>query len=153
MHRRALLGHTASTAGIVGLAGCALPSTNTGPERSDRATLERIVLETETGQAEQMALTLVYAPRDDSTSRPVWGEYTVPASGKALTVSDFDGAPGVYSLTARSVTHDTVAVVSFNSYGDAVGSGPHQFEVVITGSGDVWTNLNEAGEPVSVPGQ
>lgn len=152
MRRRTFLYRASSTAGVVSLTGCAMPSMNAEPELDSRATLGRIALRADTERAEQVDLTLVYAPPDDSTTRPVWGNYVAPASGDVVTVSDFEGTPGFYSLTARSVTHDSIEVVSFNSYGNAVGEGPLQFEVVIQWSGDVWASVNGAGESISIPG-
>lgn len=38
-----------------------------------------------------------------------------------------------------------------NSYGDAVGTGSLQFEIVVFGSGGVRTNGNEAGEEIAIP--
>lgn len=50
------------------------------------------------------------------------------------------------------MNHGSHEVASFNSYGDAVSAGELQFEVVVEQSGDVWLNLNDAGETISIPG-
>lgn len=146
MRRRALLRYAVGTVGITSLAGCSTKA------ESSRATLGRILLRADTEQSEQVHLTLVYAPRDDSTERPVWGSYTVPASGETISIEDFEQRPGFYSLTAVSVNHNNYEVESFNSYGDAVSGTELQFEVVIKRSGDVWLNINDAGESISIPG-
>ena len=127
MHRRTLLGSTAGAAGLAALAGCS------EAKAGSHATLERIVLRSATGRAEPIDLTLVYAPRDDSTERPVWGTYEAPASGETHIVDDLEGAPGVYSLTAVSQNH-----------------GSH--EVVVRQSGDGWANPDEAGTEISISG-
>lgn len=146
MRRRTLLGTAVGTLGITSLAGC-----SSSPEEN-RATLDRILLRADTAESEQVHLTLVYAPRDGSDERPVWGQYELPASGDTVSVDDFEQRPGFYSLTAYSETHDTHEVVSFNSYGNAVRDTELQFEVVVKRSGDLWTNLNTAGESISIPG-
>lgn len=146
MRRRAFLGRAVSLAGVASLAGC---STFTA---DSLATLDQIVLRADTGHIEPLFLTLVYAPRDDSTERPVWGTYEVPASGQTRIVDDFEGSPGFYSLTAYSENHDSEGTISFNSYGDAVGDGPLQFQAVVKRSGSMWTNLSGAGDPISIPG-
>ncbi|WP_435364046.1 hypothetical protein [Haloarchaeobius sp. DYHT-AS-18] len=145
MRRRALLCSLGATA-TAALAGCSTSDSDAA------ATLDRILLRSDTGQAEQVSLTLVYAPRDGSTERPIWGTFEAPAAGDPRPIDDFEGAPGFYSLTATSERHHNQAVVSFNSHGGAVGTGPLQFEVVVQESGDGWANLNEAGEDISIPG-
>lgn len=145
MDRRTLLLAGLPAAGMANVAGCASFSVE------NSSTLERIVLRTDTGRSEQIDLTLVYAPRDGSAERPVWGTFEAPASGETTVVADFDGDAGFYSLTAHAQGHDTLEVVSFNSHGDAVGGGSLQFEVVVREGGDVWTNLNDAGSTVSIP--
>lgn len=152
MNRRTLLCCTLGTSGIVGLAGCSGAPVNTASNRDGHAPLDRIVCRADTGQAEQVDLTLVYAPRDGSTTRPIWGSYEAPAAGDTRIISDFDGEPGFYSLTARSVNDGSTEISSFNSYGNAVGGDALHFEVVVTRTGDVWVNLNEAGESISIPG-
>lgn len=152
MSRRKFLSRTLSTAGIVGLAGCSMSSLNSKSDQEDRATLDRIVLRADTEQTEQLELTLVYAPRDGSTIRPVWGTYDAPASGDIHIVSDFEAAPGFYSLTARSTNHCNAETSSFNSYGNAVSGNALQFEVVVKRTGDVWASSDEAGKSISIPG-
>lgn len=148
--RRALL--TTGTASLVALAGCS----GFGAKKSDaddHAHLSRILLQSGTGKTEPMFLNLVYAPRDDSTAYPVIGTYDAPPAGETRSILDFEGTPGFYSLTALSENHDNTAVVSFNSYGDAVGSDNLQFEIGVKENGDVWSNLGEAGDSIAIPGQ
>ncbi|WP_458187986.1 hypothetical protein [Haladaptatus sp. NG-WS-4] len=145
--RRTIL--SASAVSLTALAGCtAFGSRN----EKRRATLDRIVVRSDTGDDESPFLTLVYAPRDDSTERPIWGVHEAPASGRERAITDFEGSPGFYSLTAFAENHDNLEIASFNSYGDAVGDTPLQFEVVVEQTGDVWTNVDEAGENITHPG-
>ena len=134
---------------MAALAGCS----GLGATASDAPKVDRIVLRSDTGQTERLQLTLVYAPPDGSTERPVREVHDAPASGKPATVTDFDGAPGFYSLTASIENRDSTGVVSCNSYGNAVGTEDLQFEVVVREDGDVWTNLGTAGDGISIPGR
>lgn len=89
MRRRAFLRNAAGIGGIASLAGCSLSAGSSPP------TLSRILLRADTGQSEQVDLTLVYAPRDDSTERPIWGRYEEPASGEVIlsrTLSSVQGS-------------------------------------------------------------
>lgn len=144
--RRAVL--AAGTASLAALAGCS----GFGARASEAPKLDRVVLRSDTGQTERIELTLVYAPRDGSTERPIRGVYEALASGKPKAVGEFDGAPGFYSLTAAVENRDA-GVVSVNSYGNAVGSEDLQFEVVVREDGGVWTNVGTAGDAISVPGR
>ncbi|WP_267639753.1 hypothetical protein [Haloarchaeobius amylolyticus] len=146
MRRRALLSGLTAAA-TVGLAGCSAMD----DDDDDPATLDRMLLRSDTGEPELLSLTLVYAPRDGSNERPIWGTFEAPAADEPRAVTDFEGDPGFYSLTAVSDRHHTHEVVSFNSHGAAVGAGPLQFEVVVQESGDLWANLGEAGDEVSIP--
>lgn len=146
MRRRALLSGTLGLVTLSGLAGCSSSSDE------GQATVDRIVLRSDTGQPEQMDLTLVYAPRDGSTERPVWGSYDLPESGDTVIIDDFETGPGFYSLTAHSQTHDNFEVVSTNTLSDAVGNGTLQFEAVIKRSGDVFANLSDTRDTISIPG-
>ncbi len=143
--RRAVL--AVGTASLATLAGCAA----IGAPADDGATLDRLVLRTDTGRAERLELYLVYAPPDGSTVQPVRGIYEVPASGEIRVVDDFDGTPGFYSLTAYAPAHESLEIQSFNSYSNAVEDTPLQIEVVIKHTGGVWTNLNDAGASISIP--
>ncbi|WP_348609640.1 hypothetical protein [Halobaculum rarum] len=69
-----------------------------------------------------------------------------------MTVDDFDTGPGFYSLTAHSQTHDNLEVVSVNTLGDAVGSDTLQLEAVVKRAGDVFANLNDTRDTISIPG-
>lgn len=144
--RRAVL--ATGAASIASLAGCSALAS----DGVDAATLDRIVLRSDTGRTERVELTLVYAPRDSATQRPVRGVRAVAGSSELLVVDDFEGDPGFYSLTAASEDHGTHGVYAFNSYGPSVGSAPLQFEVVVRGDGDIWLNLDEAGAEISIPG-
>lgn len=150
MNRRSLICRTFSVAGIIGLTGCSMASLNA--ESDNHVLLDRIILRGDTEQVEQLGLTLVYAPPNGATSRLVSGSYEVPASGDVSIINDFEGEAGFYSLTAHSTNHNNVETISFNSNGNAVNRDSYQFEVVVTETGDVWTNLNEAGETISIPG-
>ncbi len=61
-----------------------------------------------------------------------------------------DGRPGIYSLTAHARNHGNYEVVSFDSYSDAIGDEPVQLEVVVKASGDVWANVNRAGQEIAL---
>lgn len=99
-----------------------------------------------------MDVTLVYAPRDGSTERPVWGSYDLPESGDTVVVDDFETGPGFYSLTAHSQTHDNLEVVSTNTLRDDGGNDTLQFEAVVKQTGDVFANLSETRDTISIPG-
>jgi hypothetical protein len=146
LSRRAVLG--AGTASLAALAGCSALD-----GREDLPSLSRIVLRADTGETEQMRLTLVYAPRDGSNRRPIWGTIEVPPEDVTI-LEDFenDPGPGFYSLTAVSTSEDNHEVVSFNSHGNAVGDADLQFEVVVQKSGDVWANVADAGDDIDIPG-
>lgn len=150
--RRGLLagGVTALTA----LAGCSAFSINdnTDLESTSEPPLKRIVVRSDTGNTEPVRLTLAYGSREGHTDRPVWTTVDAPADGEPVTaVQTLDTGAGVYSLTAASKRHANHEVVSFNSLARSE-SDTYQFEVVVKHTGDVWTNLNEAGQPVSIPG-
>lgn len=129
---------------LAALAGCSTASDDEPPS------LERVVVRSDTGETERLQLTLVHAPRDGSTVRPLRGVHEAPGSGEPRTIDDFEGEPGFYSLTVA--LDDKSEVKAFNSYGDAVGTGALQLEVVVEQTGGLWLNLNEAGGDVSVPG-
>jgi len=137
----------AGTASLAAFTGC---SSLIGNE-SQNSSLDRILLRSDTGQTERVELTLVYAPRDTSTERPVRGIYEAPASGDLNIIDDFDGEPGVYSLTAASETTNDSEVIAFNSYSDSIQANAVQFEVVIKRDGGTYLNVNEAGSSISVP--
>lgn len=138
---------TAGTASLAALTGC---SSLIGNE-SHNSSLDRILLRSDTGQTERIELILVYAPRDTSPERPVRGIYEAPASGDLNIIDDFDGEPGVYSLTATSGTTDNAEVIAFNSYSEGVQAGAVQFEVVIKGDGGMYLNVNKSGSSISIP--
>ncbi|MCG1004124.1 MULTISPECIES: hypothetical protein [Halobacterium] len=137
-------------AGAVSMAGLAGCSSLTGDNDNDTA-LDRIVVRSDTGQTERVELTLVYAPRDLATERPIRGVYEAPASGDKLVVDGFEGNPGFYSLTVSPEGGSASEVVAFNSYGPSVESDTVQFEAVIKQDGGIWLNVNEAGSTISVP--
>lgn len=144
--RRAAL--AAGAASVASLAGCA----GLRDAVDDPPALERILLRSDTDAAEQLDLTLVYAPRDGSTRRPIWGSYEAPASGELRVLEDWEPAPGFYSLTAHAEAHDNLEVASINSHGGSVGTDAVQFEVVVKRSGDVWLNIDDVDDTVSIPG-
>ncbi len=143
--RRTLL--AAGTASLVGLAGCSAAGESSPP------TLDRILLRSDTGETEPVRLTLVHAPEDGSTERPVWKTVEAPADGDAVpVVQGLELGPGFHSLTAAAENHGNHEVGSFNSHGEGVDADDLQFEVVVKGTGDLWLNLNRAGESISIPG-
>lgn len=73
MNRRALLKRAAGTATAACLAGCSqLPGTRTGGSQTDDTpALERILLRSDTGQAETVSLTLKYVDPDNGKERPL----------------------------------------------------------------------------------
>ncbi|WP_276300025.1 hypothetical protein [Halorussus lipolyticus] len=117
----------------------------------DLATLDRILIRSDTHKNEQLEITLIYAPQNDSTERPVVGSYVAPATGEIEIIEDFKGNPGIYSLSVYSQNHNNGEVASFNSYGDAVKSSPLQFEIVVKESGDVWANIDETDSGIQLP--
>lgn len=129
---------------LAALAGCSTASDDEPPS------LERVVVRSDTGETERLQLTLVHAPREGSTVRPLRGVHEAPGSDEPRTIDDFEGPPGFYSLTVALDGQNEVK--AFNSYGNAVDSGPLQLEVVVQQTGDLWLNLNEAGDDISVPG-
>ena len=159
--RRALLG--ASGATMTALAGCSALSSNDEPNESDprdaESPLDRIVVRSDTGETEPIRLTLVYAPPEGHTERPVWTTVDAPADGEPSTTRQgFDTGHGVYSLTAASRRYTDHAVISFNSMADASSSieaaltgGSVQFEVVVEDTGGIWVNQGDAGDDISLP--
>lgn len=147
MRRRALLAAAGSLGTASTLAGCSTMDDSA----ASKPTLDRVVARSDTGDPEQLRLTLVHAPPEGSTSRPLWGSYDA-AAGEAVTVDSFDLEPGVFSLTAGATRYGNHEVVSFNAAGDAVGDGDVQFEVVVQDTGDVWANINEAGADIALDG-
>jgi len=93
----------------------------------------------------------VYAPQNDSTEYPIQDTYEITPAKDRHIIDDFAGEPGFYSLTVHSRSNGSIEVASFNSFGDAVGSRPLQYEVVVTRDGGVWVNLGESGDPISIP--
>ncbi|MFT4889899.1 MAG: hypothetical protein ACI9YT_000810 [Halobacteriales archaeon] len=145
----------AGTAALAALAGCS--ALQIDEERTTQAPpetpLDRIVVRSDTGREEPLRLTLVYGPPDGHTERPVWTTVDAPADGDPATVvQGLDTGPGVYSLTAASARHANHEVVSFNSPTQP-GAGANQFAVVVREGGDVWATLDEAGQPISIPGE
>ncbi len=150
--RRSLLACGVTT--LTALAGCSALSFDGGTDAASTSEppLERIVVRSDTGNTEPVRLTLVYGSHEGNTERPVWTTVDAPASGEPkMVVQGLDTGDGVYSLTAASKRHANHEVVSFNSRAQD-GRGTYQFEVVVEHTGDVWANLNEAGEPISIPG-
>ncbi|WP_135826795.1 hypothetical protein [Halorussus ruber] len=150
--RRRLLAGGATV--VTALAGCsALPSRDeSGSESDSKSPLDRIVVRSDTGNSEPLRLTLVYGPPEANTERPVWKTVEAPADGEPKTIGrNLETGDGVYSLTAASKRHTNHEVVSFNSTAQR-GTDAYQFEVVVKQRGDVWVNLDEAGEPISIPG-
>ncbi|WP_336036148.1 hypothetical protein [Halobacterium yunchengense] len=150
MRRRALLKAAAGVTATAGLAGCSQfgtsESSTTTSEQS--RVLERVVLRADTDREEPLTLTLTYVDPEGDKHRPLWGTYSAPASGNLYQLSDFDGHPGVYSLTVHSHEHDSVETL-------VTHAGPDdrlQFEVVVQRHGAVWGNVGDAGNEVSIPG-
>lgn len=144
----------AGTAALAGLAGCAalIPGGETTTETPPETPIDRIVVRSDTGRAEPLRLTLVYGPPEGHTERPVWTTVEAPADGDAETaVHGPDTGHGVYSLTAASKRHANHEVVSFNTRTQD-GADAYQFAVVVKEEGGVWATLDEAGQPISIPG-
>lgn len=149
--RRALLAGGAVT--LSGLAGCSTPSTSDESMAPDAGELpiERILVRSDTGEQERVRLTLVYGPPEGHTERPIWKTFEAPADGKPITVGQsLETGAGIYSLTAASKQHANHEVVSFNSLASQDDT-KFQFEVVVKHTGDIWVNLNDAGESINIP--
>lgn len=145
---------TAGTAILAGFAGCsALGELGENTSDAPATPVDRIVVRSDTGRAETLRLTLVYGPPDGHTERPVWTTVEAPADGDPATVVHGpDTGHGVYSLTAASKRHGNHEVVSFNSRTQE-GADAYQFAIVVQAEGDVWATLDEAGQPISIPGE
>jgi hypothetical protein len=138
----------AALAGCSGLGGLGENTTDAPAETP----VDRIVVRSDTGRTEPLRLTLVYGPPDGNTERPVWTTVEAPADGDPATaVLGPDTGHGVYSLTAASTRHGNHEVVSFNSRAQERADA-YQFAVVVQAEGDVWATLDEAGQPISIPG-
>ncbi|WP_232703563.1 hypothetical protein [Halobacterium wangiae] len=149
--RRAFLAGSAVT--FSGLAGCSTTSPSdesTSPEAVE-SPIEQILVRSDTGEKERVRLTLVYGPPEGHTERPIWSTFEAPADGKPITVGQsLETGAGIYSLTAASKQHANHEVVSFNSL-TSQDETKSQFEVVVKHTGDIWVNLNDAGEPINIP--
>lgn len=150
MRRRALLKRATGVAAAVGLAGCSQFSSGDSPStiESEPRALDRIVLRSDTDREEPLSLTLMYVDPEGGKRRPLWGTYDAPASGNRYQLSDFDGHPGVYSLTVHSREHNSVETLVTHADPD----DRLQFEVVVQRHDAVWGNVGEAGSDVSIPG-
>lgn len=149
--RRALLAGGATALGLLSGCSSAVFPDDTETEEPADPPLDRILVRGDTGETEPIRLTLVYAPPDGHTRRPIWTTVEAPAHGRTIAIAGaLETATGFYSLTAASRRHDNHEVVSFNSR-TLSDEQEVQFEVVVKNTGDVWANRNKAGREISIP--
>lgn len=152
MHRRALLKRAAGVGTLAGLAGCSqFKSQNTSPTTTEPAddVIKRVLLRADTDVEETVDLTLMSVDSDGQKARRLWGNYTAPESDDPVAIEDFDGPPGVYSLTAHSREYNTVETQFEQT---TAYEEPLQFEVVVQRHGAIWANLGPVADTITIPG-
>lgn len=91
-----------------------------------------------------------YAPKDGSTVQSN-AVYEAPASGQ-LRVIEMDDGPGFYNIHAWSEKHGSIAPLAFNSHKEDAPSYDLQFVFVVREDGSLWSDIDETGADISIPG-
>ncbi|CQH64282.1 uncharacterized protein HHUB_4346 (plasmid) [Halobacterium hubeiense] len=139
---------TGSVASLLGLSGC---SAVIGGNNNTTPRLETIRVRNDTDQSIRAEFTLVYAQSNTNPDQPIRRIQEIPSGGKILTIDDFEGTPGFYSLTISPEDSDKTEVIAFNSAGNSVDVENVQFEVVFQQNGGIFVNLDQAGSDITLP--
>ena len=129
---------------FVGLAGCSNIMGSSPP------TVDRLVLRSDTGDKERIHTQKTHAPKDGSPVRSA-ADYDAPASGQ-LRFVDLNDGPGFYNIRAWADNHRTTSALAYNSHKEGAPSHDLQFVFVVREDGSLWSNIDETGAEITIPG-